>query len=246
MCLSQRITKARVDPAGSHRYSGHLEITRRIHTNNSARLHTRSQVHEQKRRCSDPRSSPEGMRTLRAGRGVFGRPGLVRLDSGPKFEVYDWGGDLVLHGVVSALAFLPGRVRRYGLDDGFTRRTRAPRPTRHRRGHCPGNVQCSEGGLLLLGELAPPRFGVRDPHAQPDGHRLGFAVDRDLFGVAARDRPVRAFPFHPLLEGREATLECSLRLARALRRTRSRRGGRRCLNGLDAQPGQPFLLLGGQ
>jgi hypothetical protein len=61
--------------------------------------------------------------------------------------------------------------------------------------------------------------------------------------VAARYRPVSTFPFHPLREGRQAALERLLRLARALRRTRSCRGRRRRLGGLDAQLGQPLLLL---
>lgn len=71
------------------------------------------------------------------------------------------------------------------------------------------------------------------------------AVDDDAFDVSPRHRPL-AFPFDPLCEGREATLERLLCLALALRRPRSRRGGRGRLDGLDAQLGQPFLLIGRQ
>lgn len=100
-------------------------------------------------------------------------------------------------------------------------------------------------GALFLREFVAALLGVGDPYVKFHGHRFRLAVDGDLFAVAARYGPVGAFAFHPLCEGCQAKLERLLRLARALRRTLSRRG-RRHLKRLYAQPGQPFLLLSRQ
>lgn len=99
------------------------------------------------------------------------------------------------------------------------------------------------GVPLFGGELVTPRPHVRNPYAELHNHRLCFAVDHNLLAVPARRRAVRAFSFRPLREGCQAPLERLLRLARALRRGRGRRGGRRGRRGLDAQRGQPLLLL---
>lgn len=89
----------------------------------------------------------------------------------------------------------------------------------------------------------PPGAGVGGPYAKPDGYQFGFAVDhQDLFGVAARDRPIVAFALHPLCEGCEASLEGLLCLARALRRSCGCWGGGRRFERLYAQPGQSLLL----
>ncbi|CAB53299.1 conserved hypothetical protein [Streptomyces coelicolor A3(2)] len=109
-------------------------------------------------------------------------------------------------------------------------------------GRRPFETQLSECCQLLLGELVPPRPGVRYPYTQFHDYRLHPAVDHDLFAVAARNRPM-AFPFDPLCESRETSLESLLRLSRALRRATSCRTGQRCFGGLDTQCGQPLPLL---
>lgn len=90
-----------------------------------------------------------------------------------------------------------------------------PRQTTRRPGLRPLHAQLPQRVQLLLGELVPPGTDIRYPYAQFDDHRLRLAVDRDLFSVAARNRPVGAFPLHPLREGRQAALKRLLRLARA-------------------------------
>ncbi len=95
----------------------------------------------------------------------------------------------------------------------------------------------TRSGLPQRTELVPPLLGVGDPYAQPYGHWLFLAVDRDRFTVSAGYGPPRSFALDPLREGRQAALERLLRLARFVRcalrrRALARRGG--------PDPGRPI------
>lgn len=138
-------------------------------------------------------------------------------------------GAVLLHHYAAAASRDPGTIAAPGS------RTLRAGPS------CPVDAQLPQRVQPLRREFVAPGSGVRDPHAQLHRHRPCLAVGRDWLAVAARYRPVGAFPFHPLREGRKASLERLLRLSR---RTSGCQGGRRGFSGLDAQRGQPFLLIG--